>query len=259
MGYVLESPNEADRLEYQSTLPKYNYREELKSFSTQPGEVVLDAGCGSGVVTRHLATVHPLSTFLGIDFSTERVDYAKNSCRALNNVSFRQGDLTNLFLESDSVDRIVNRYVLEHIPQEKTSQVINEFYRVLRPGGVAYLVDFDEPLLNIYPTTEAMEQVISALKNSKDMDFRVARKMPSMLSKAGFQNIEWSMQTVEVSKEALKAEMSLIPDKLELISPFINDLTDEVTTKRFIKDYVETLSRPGMTLFYNKFIAIGSK
>ena len=89
MGYALESKTEFERLEHQSTFPKYDYKKELEGFTTlSPGSTVLDAGCGSGVVSRYLATSNPNANVIGCDFSKQRVELARDAAQSIPNVSF---------------------------------------------------------------------------------------------------------------------------------------------------------------------------
>jgi len=95
---------------------------------------VLDFGCGSGEITRHLARAGYSTT--GCDASAAMIDVARNSdpeglvkWLALP----EKQTSTALPFESCSFDAIVASSVLEyvHCPE----RMIMEFYRVLRPGG----------------------------------------------------------------------------------------------------------------------------
>ncbi|KAB1197990.1 MULTISPECIES: class I SAM-dependent methyltransferase [Haloferax] len=96
----------------------------------EPGDSVLDAGCGQGV---------PVTNTLTVDFDTVGLDFSRSQLRlARTNVSgarFVQGDMTALPFEDDSFDAICAFYSLIHIPTDEHEQVISEFARVLRPGN----------------------------------------------------------------------------------------------------------------------------
>jgi tRNA A58 N-methylase Trm61 len=67
MGYELEHHTEFDRLEKQATIATYDYRSELSGLQIENGAVILDAGCGSGVVSRYLASLDRTSTVVACD------------------------------------------------------------------------------------------------------------------------------------------------------------------------------------------------
>jgi ubiquinone/menaquinone biosynthesis C-methylase UbiE len=91
---------------------------------------VLDAGCGQG--TPVLRQLSELATAVGMDFSRTQLGLAtENAPRA----SLIQGDMTNLPVKSSLIDAITAYHSLIHIPIEEHQLVIDEFARILRPGG----------------------------------------------------------------------------------------------------------------------------
>lgn len=55
-------------------------------------------------------------------------------------------DICELPFPNDSVDEIVAYQVVEHIPYQKSAQMFEEMYRVLKPGGIA---TFETPDVDI--------------------------------------------------------------------------------------------------------------
>ncbi len=100
------------------------------------GDVVLDLGSGAGndcFVARH--ETGPEGKVIGVDFTPAMVEKARLNAEKLgfNNVEFRQGDIENLPLTSNSVDVVVSNCVLNLVPDKH--QAISEIARVLKPGG----------------------------------------------------------------------------------------------------------------------------
>jgi ubiquinone/menaquinone biosynthesis C-methylase UbiE len=114
MEYALESDAEFERLERQSTYPKYDYRSELAGIVVGARARILDAGCGSGVVSRYLARHHADCTVVGCDESEDRIARAAELARDLPNLRFRQGDICAMSFAASSFDLIFCRYVLQH-------------------------------------------------------------------------------------------------------------------------------------------------
>ena len=93
------------------------------------GKRVLDAGCGSGYGSAMLA--QEAREVIAID----RSDAALELTRAAvpSSVICEVGDVTELRFEDDSFDVVVCFEVIEHVEQQ--DRVLDEFARVLRPGG----------------------------------------------------------------------------------------------------------------------------
>ncbi len=81
----------------------------------QPGETVLDAGCGEGALSVMLAKKGAIVT--GTDISEPNIVAAKKYA-AENDVTinFLVADIENLPFNNDSFDVVVSSHVLEHIP-----------------------------------------------------------------------------------------------------------------------------------------------
>src|SRR5579875_2048440 len=104
-----------------------------------PDETWLEAACGPGVVSRHLAphvrAVH------GVDLTPAMVELARQSAAAaeIANVSFAVGDATASGLPPASFDGAITRFSLHHIPVP--GRVLAELARVVRPGGAIIVAD----------------------------------------------------------------------------------------------------------------------
>lgn len=91
---------------------------------------VLDAGCGPGRVTRHLAD-RGVDAF-GVDLSPAMIRVARDLHPDLR---FSVGSIDALDTESESVAGVLAWYSIIHTPPEELSGVLAEFLRVLQPGG----------------------------------------------------------------------------------------------------------------------------
>jgi SAM-dependent methyltransferase len=96
--------------------------------------VIADIGCGPGQIARYL-TDHGAQA-MGIDLSPEMVRLAQ---RLSPDISFRVGDMLALDLGANSLGGIAAFYSVIHAPPDQIPQVMREFYRVLRLGGLALL------------------------------------------------------------------------------------------------------------------------
>jgi ubiquinone/menaquinone biosynthesis C-methylase UbiE len=106
-------------------------------------ETVVDLGCGIGRVTAALAERFPQATVWGFDVGGPLVRYAHARARDLGiPVHFAQRAAEDTRLPDGSVD-LVNAYILFHeVPQFAAHDICREAFRILRPGGVFDISDF---------------------------------------------------------------------------------------------------------------------
>lgn len=96
---------------------------------TQTSHLVLEAGCGSGVVVAYLNGLG--RRVVGIDRATRALLSAKRQAPPLG---LAAGDITRLPFRSESFDRVISLGAVEHI-EEGAGETLLEHRRVLRPGG----------------------------------------------------------------------------------------------------------------------------
>ena len=99
--------------------------------SDAAGGRVLDAGCGSGQLTRALAIENRM--VVGCDGNLEALRFS--SRRAGNGISHVLCSVATLPFESCSFSQVVFCEVIEHLDRYEAESCVAEFQRILRPGG----------------------------------------------------------------------------------------------------------------------------
>ena len=99
-----------------------------------PGALVLDAGCGAGLpITAQLAQSYQV---VGIDFSAAQLRLA---AQHVPGAMLACQDLTRLGLAAGAFDAVCSYYAIIHIPRAEHAGILADLYRLLRPGGLAFL------------------------------------------------------------------------------------------------------------------------
>jgi len=95
-------------------------------------KLVLDVGCGSGIVTRDIARLTK-GKVIAIDGSKEMIKFAKDVLKSFKNVELRVGDAQKLPLEENMFDIVTCNLLL--MWADDPQKVVNEMARVTKPGG----------------------------------------------------------------------------------------------------------------------------
>src|SRR5215510_14343196 len=111
-------------------------RSTVDRLGLQPGNSILDVGCGTGASALPAAQiVGPTGKVIGVDLAEKLLEMARTKAtqRQLQNVEFRLGDMTALGLPDNQFDAIVSVFSIFFV-QDMVS-IVRELWRMVKPGG----------------------------------------------------------------------------------------------------------------------------
>jgi SAM-dependent methyltransferase len=115
----------------------------VRHAALQPGETVLDVGCGAGIDTILAArAVGPSGRAIGLDLLEEMCDRARAHAQEAGVAEwteFVRGEMEDIPLPDASVDVVISNGVINLSPRK--SRVLAEIRRVLRPDGRISVAD----------------------------------------------------------------------------------------------------------------------
>jgi ubiquinone/menaquinone biosynthesis C-methylase UbiE len=153
---------------------------------------LLEVGAGTGILAIQLASMHTDSTIYTIEISYDQIN---NLQQKLDNLFFFQGDAHHLPFQDNSFDMIYCRYLLEHVRQPVC--VLNEIYRLLKPGRKFFIQENNILIHVFYPTCPYFEYVwqqFAQLQKRLGGDAEIGKRLYVLLKHAGFRNIQLSIQ-----------------------------------------------------------------
>jgi arsenite methyltransferase len=109
----------------------------LSHANLHDGEVMLDVGCGDGLLAFGALKSTNVGRVIFSDISQDLLDHAQNLAQTMGvaaRCDFLRASADDLSaLEDSSVDAVTTRSVLIYVAAKQTA--FGEFYRVLKPGG----------------------------------------------------------------------------------------------------------------------------
>jgi len=112
--------------------------EIMETFLPLKGRQVLELGCGRAWMTRQISELfHPAAI---IATEVDRIQHESNLLiDDLPNVQFVYGGAQAIDLPDAGMDLVLMLKSLHHVPPDLMETGLREIYRVLRPGGLAYI------------------------------------------------------------------------------------------------------------------------
>ena len=109
----------------------------------EDGLTILDVAVGTGKLFNQILKRNPNGINIGIDISKGMLTKAKSklSKQPNQNYSLEIGSAFDIKMDNNTVDILFNNYMFDLIPFNQMGSIIDEFFRVLKPGGKLVLVN----------------------------------------------------------------------------------------------------------------------
>ncbi|PGS52051.1 class I SAM-dependent methyltransferase [Bacillus cereus] len=130
--------DENNKYTYATRNTHISWAEMVKNITEIQNKQIIDIGCGGGIYTKELALMGA-NNVVGLDFSKEILQAAKENCNNFPNISFIHGDAHNIPYPNETFDIVISRAVIHHLQDIPT--FLREASRILNKNGVLILQD----------------------------------------------------------------------------------------------------------------------
>ena len=153
--------------------------EAIAMLDIEPGDHVLDVGCGTGFATE--ALLERTENVHGLDQSAHQLQRAYAKFGKRGPVRFYRGDAERVPFADDAFDVVWSSGSIEYWPNPVDA--LEEFRRVTKPGGKVLVVGPD------YPDNTVFQKVADAI-----MLFYDEEEADRMFAEAGYPDFEHHIQ-----------------------------------------------------------------
>ncbi len=158
-------------------------RKLVQRANIQPNMKVLDLGCGTGTLTVMLKQAHPDANITGMDGDSEVLNIARKKSKAMG-IQWDEGLASSIPYPDSAFDRVVTSLVIHHLVTDDKRRAFKEIFRVLKPRGELYILDFGAPHS---PLTRFMTKYMRRLEETAD---NFDGLIPRFVTEAGFGGVK---------------------------------------------------------------------
>src|SRR5688500_12055754 len=213
----------------------------------QGNEIVLDAGCGSGRLTKILSIKVPQGKVIAVDSDLSMIRVAKENLAKISNIQFIKMDISQLEI-AEKVDVVFSNATLHWILNHR--KVCERFWQILKPDGQLIIQCGGHG--DLAKTLSVLNKVIKSkefynyFSNNKGEDiwkqawyFAKKEDTEEILQEIGFKNIQVFLEDREAKFH--NKEEYFIFIKIIVLIPYLKYLSNETLKDKFAKSVVEEI------------------
>ena len=152
----------------------------LALMDIQPGDRILDVGCGTGWASRRMARIATTGEVVGLDVADEMLRRAEQSSSAFRNVRYAWGSAENIPEADNAFNKVLSVESFYYYADQ--GKALDELRSVMAPGAKLFI------LINLYKDNHYSLRWVTELKVPVQALSEAEYK--ALLEKHGFKNVE---------------------------------------------------------------------
>jgi trans-aconitate 2-methyltransferase len=231
-----------------SRLVQYRWGQQILQWRKwSENEIVMDAGCGTGLLTKLLAKRVPMGKVYGVDIDSNMIKQAKSNLRDLENIELIRFDFSNVKLPT-KLDVIFSNASLHWVRDH--AKVFQHFWNMLKYdssepsqlliqcGGYGNLRRI---LLLARRVTESNEFNEYFTNMYQSWYFAKSDDTTKLLRKIGYVNIKVHLNNDLVSLTNREIYSRFV--KTVVLKPFLECLPDDKTRNRYLELFLDEVEK----------------
>jgi trans-aconitate methyltransferase len=217
-------------------------------------EIVMDAGCGSGRVTKILAKEIPNKKIYAIDIDVNMIDKAKDNLSQFENVTIINSDLLDLNLQiiSSKVDVIFSNAALHWILNHQ--KLFNTFFELLNQNGQLLIQCGGygnlKKAISIFNKIKDSEKFKDYFKEWKEeWYFPKPSNTEKLLNEIGYNNIKVYLSEASISF-VNKSSYSLYL-KTVVLGPYLRYIPSDNYKEEYLKSILNEIEQNHLEMIWN--------
>jgi ubiquinone/menaquinone biosynthesis C-methylase UbiE len=171
---------------------------------------IVDIGTGPGRLPIEIAKQVKKAKLFGIDISHDMIKIARKNANEqglVGRVEFRIGSAYDTGFEDNSIDLVVSTNTIHHL--SKPVNAFNEIYRILKPGGEAWLFDGRKDV-----TRADSEETVRSLRVKQDnpLSLRIVGKIWPRMHVGYKTEVYYSGKIGKAIRESLFKKAEVTPE-----------------------------------------------
>ena len=152
----------------------------LALMEIQPGDRILDLGCGTGWASRRMARIATAGEVVGLDVADEMLRRAEQASSAFRNVRYAWGSAEKIPEADNTFNKVLSVESFYYYADQ--GKALDELRRVIAPGAKLFI------LINLYKDNHYSLRWVTELKVPVQALSEAEYK--TLLEKHGFKNVE---------------------------------------------------------------------
>ncbi|MEO6286366.1 MAG: class I SAM-dependent methyltransferase [Dyadobacter sp.] len=248
------------------------FDELVRLINPRDGQAILDCGAGYAPVTQAIISRHPSIDvdYCILEYSEIQIQRAKKEVTQLlqllgetKHVAYQQNSAADMNYDDNSFDTVITKMVLHELPAAEQVKMINEIYRILKPGGkfILWQTILDDSTVEFYRNMFRKKDSLAGYESLvENRNFITQDAFYFLLDSARFHEYELARSFTYNfnSKYRLYSELQGDWTKLRLLNEYlVNLVTDEGDD--FSEKTNFTFEDDNVSLFFKQGVYLAKK